>query len=100
MKQGTRWQLGGMEQSERPSRSQKKRESTALQYVGARLVRMAPSSLAAMRVPDALRKALLEYAGMSSREAKRRHMQYIGRLMREAQEDGSLAPLLEDLGRL
>ena len=41
-----------------------------------------------------------EYDRLSGYEAKRRQLQYIGRLMREAQEEGTLQPVLDALAVL
>ncbi len=68
----------------RPSRSQKKRESTALQNMGEELAVLAPSVLEKMPLTPNIREALLEWQRLSSHEGRRRQMQYVGRLMREA----------------
>ncbi len=67
----------------RPSRSQKKRESTALQNMGEELAVLAPSVLEKMPLTPNIREALLEWQRLSSHEGRRRQMQYVGRLMRE-----------------
>ena len=68
---------------DRPSRSQKKRESTALQNMGEELAVLAPSVLEKMPLTPNIREALLEWQRLSSHEGRRRQMQYVGRLMRE-----------------
>ncbi len=79
---------------DRKSRSQKKRESTALQMKGEELAALGPAALAALDLPPDLRAAVTEWRGMKSHEAKRRQMQYIGRLMRELDDpEGLLAAL-------
>ncbi len=90
----------GEQGSERPSRSQKKRESLALQEIGERLAALPKARLAGLPLPAALRAGLEDCALMGSRGARRRQLQYIGRLMREAQEEGLLRPLLDALDRL
>jgi ribosome-associated protein len=67
---------------EKKSRSQKKRESAALQQAGERLARLSPAEWADLDLPEELSAALCELRGMRTREARRRQMQYIGRLMR------------------
>lgn len=67
-----------------PSKSQKKRESLALQDLGGELVALSSVQLARIDMPDALRLAVREAQRINSNGAKRRQMQYIGRLMREA----------------
>ena len=54
-----------------------------LQALGAALVAMSESRLAGMQLEDALLQAVLEARRIKSHEAKRRQLQYIGRLMRE-----------------
>ena len=65
------------------SRSQKKRESTAMQKMGEELASLAPSVWHRLPLSPDLLAALEEHAGMKGHETKRRHMQYIGRVMRE-----------------
>ena len=69
--------------TERVSRSQKKRESTALQELGASLAKLPLRELERLGISPDLLAAYRELSRITSREAKRRQMQYIGRLMRE-----------------
>jgi len=64
------------------SKTRKKREMHELQALGVALVRLSDSQLEAIKIPEQLREALLEAKRIRSHEAKRRQMQYIGRLMR------------------
>lgn len=83
-----RYQLQGGELTdfeERPSRSAKKRQATALQNLGQELASL--SSDAWSSLPDDLQEALRNYAGLKDHEARRRQQQYIGRLMRELDEE-------------
>lgn len=66
-----------------PSKSQKKRDMHELQSLGARLVEISADRLAEIDLPEDLREAVLEARRISAREARRRQLQYIGRLMRE-----------------
>jgi len=68
------------------SRSQKKRDVEALQDIGVRLVELKPDQLEKIDISDTLRDAIIEAKRLTSRSAIRRHMQYIGKLMRN--EDG------------
>lgn len=68
------------------SRSQKKRDVEALQDIGVRLVELKPDQLEKIDISDTLRDAVIEAKRLTSRSAIRRHMQYIGKLMRN--EDG------------
>ena len=65
------------------SKTKRKQEMTELQSLGAKLVALPESQLADMPIDEALREALLEAKRIKSHEAKRRQLQYIGRLMRE-----------------
>jgi ribosome-associated protein len=69
---------------ERPSKSQRKRDMHALQEMGAELVELSAERLARIDMPDDLREALREAQRLTRHEARRRQMQYIGRLMRDA----------------
>jgi ribosome-associated protein len=68
---------------ERPSKSQRKREMTALQDLGESLLQLTAAERARLDLPEALREALEETARIGSHEARRRHLQYIGKLMRQ-----------------
>lgn len=74
--------------SPRPSKSQRKRDAHALQALGAQLVALPRAHLARMELPDALREAVLTAQGMQSHGARTRHMQYIGKLMRQLDPAG------------
>jgi len=69
--------------AERPSKSQRKREMAAMQTLGASLLRLSAAELARIELPEKLREAIAEAARIGSHEARRRHLQYIGRLMRQ-----------------
>ncbi len=68
---------------ERPSRSQKKRESAALQVLGQQLARLPVRELEFLGVAPEFIQACRDLETITSHEAKRRQMQYIGRLIRE-----------------
>lgn len=65
------------------SKTRKKREMHELQALGVALVGLSDSQLEIIEIPQKLREALLEAKQIKSHEAKRRQMQYIGRLMRD-----------------
>lgn len=67
---------------EEKSKSQIKREFLALQDLGVRLAGMKPEILNRMPLNDALRKALDESAKHTSHIARKRHNQYLGKLLR------------------
>ena len=66
-----------------PSKSQLKREMTALQDLGAELVALSKERLAKIDMPERLRDALLDAQRFTKHEARRRQMQFIGKLMRD-----------------
>ncbi len=66
----------------RPSKSQMKRDSTALQDLGAALVELSAERLARIEMPDNLRSAVADAKRIKQHEARRRQLQYIGKLMR------------------
>lgn len=55
----------------------------ALQHLGVELVELNEQQLATMQLPESLLEAVLEARRLTKHEAKRRQMQYIGRLMRD-----------------
>ncbi len=68
---------------EKPSKSQKKREMTALQELGAELVGLGRDQLAKIELPEDLRDAVRDAQRFTQHEARRRQLQYIGRIMRD-----------------
>jgi len=66
-----------------PSKSQRKRDMTALQSLGERLVTLDAGRLAGLDLPEQLVDAIALARTLTRHEARRRQMQYIGRLMRE-----------------
>lgn len=73
-----------IDDEDRPSKSQKKREMTALQDLGAELVELGRDQLKKIDLPDDLREAVRDAQRITAHEARRRQLQYIGRLMRNA----------------
>ncbi|HTN50672.1 MAG TPA: ribosome biogenesis factor YjgA [Burkholderiaceae bacterium] len=70
-----------------PSKSQRKRDMHALQALGAELVRLRREQLDRLDLPDELREAVEFAHRVTSHEARRRHMQYLGKLMRQVDAD-------------
>lgn len=68
---------------ERPSKSQRKRDMLALQKLGEALVELSPSQLEKIPLEGRLAEAIDAARELKSREARRRQLQYIGRLMRD-----------------
>ncbi len=67
-----------------PSKSQLKRDMDALQALGEQLVNLSEARLAKTEMPEKLRDAVLAAKAISKHGARRRQLQYIGRLMRDA----------------
>ena len=67
---------------ERPSKSQLKREMHALQQLGEAIIAMTPAERARFPLSDDMLAAVEETARIRSHEGRRRHMQYVGKLMR------------------
>jgi ribosome-associated protein len=80
-----------------PSKSQRKRDMTALQRLGARLVDLPPDQLDSLGLPEPLRDALGFARKVTSHEGRRRHMQYIGKLMRNVDPE-PIQRALDDAG--
>ena len=68
---------------EAPSKSQRKRDMDALQDIGEELTQLNEQQLASVELPETLREAVLAARAMKRNEARRRQMQYIGKLMRQ-----------------
>ena len=68
---------GAEQEEERVSRSQRKRESSALQKVGEKLAALSPARQEALHLPPDLRDAMVEFRRISNREERRRHLQNI-----------------------
>jgi ribosome-associated protein len=67
-----------------PSKSQRKRDAHAAQKLGARLVAMREQELVDLPLEEGLRDAIAAARGITSRGARARQLQYIGKLMRAA----------------
>lgn len=65
-----------------PSKSQRKRESLALQDLGEALVALPADRLARIEMPESLRTAVLEARRIRAFGALKRQRQFIGKLMR------------------
>lgn len=85
-----------MDPTQPPSKTRRKKEMHALQALGTALVELNAQQLECLALPDALREAVLEAQRIRGHEARRRQMQYIGRLMRGVEAQ----PIAEQLARL
>lgn len=78
------------------SRTQRKREALDLQNLGQRLVELDPGDLATVPIPPELAEAIALWKRIRSHEAKRRQLQFIGKLMRRIE----LEPIEAALSRI
>jgi len=72
---------------ERPSKSQLKREMTALQKLGQELVEQPRERVKRVPMPEDVRDAILECQQIKDHEGRRRQMQYVGKKMRTLDEE-------------
>ena len=74
-------------EGEKPSKTQRKAASHALQDLGEELAALGEERIAALPIDETLRDAVLEAKRTRSHEGRRRQMQYIGKLMRGTDTD-------------
>ncbi len=79
------------------SKSERKRRMTALQQLGETLVGLSERQLSGIPISDeGLLQAIREARGIRSNSARRRHLQFIGKLMRDI-DPGPIERALEDM---
>lgn len=71
------------EQDVSPSKTRRKQEMHALQDIGEQLMELNSKQLTELDLPEVLRDAIIEAKRLRKHEARRRQMQFIGKLMRE-----------------
>lgn len=71
----------------RPSKTQRKQQSHDLQTLGVAIAALSAEKLASIEMPEILRDAIEQFRRTKSFEGKRRQMQYVGKLMRGADEE-------------
>lgn len=84
------------EEPERPSKSQLKRDSAALQDLAVELADLSKSELTGLSLPEPLLNAVCEAAGMPPKGARKRMLKYIGAMMRKM----DVEPIRENLAKL
>jgi ribosome-associated protein len=72
---------------ERPSKSEMKRQSDALQKMGETLVEAARDRVKRVPMPEDVRDAILECQQITNHEGRRRQMQFVGKKMRTLDEN-------------
>lgn len=73
-----------------PSKSQLKREMHALQDLGKRMLELSNDQLDTLTISDTLRAAIEESRRIRQNEAKRRHLQFIGKVIRQEDDPDAL----------
>lgn len=86
-----------LEGDDAPSRSARKRMSHDLRRLGEELVTLRPERLQALPLPERLHDAIVEARRLTSFGARRRQVQFVGKLMRQLDEE-SVAAIREALG--
>lgn len=81
---------------DRPSKTQRKKDSHELQALGEALVALPADRLEGLGIDETLLDAIREYKRTKSFEGQRRQMQYIGKLMRRADPE----PLREAVAQM
>lgn len=82
-----------------PSKSDLKRQARALRDLGERLVGMDPGQRADLPLPDDIRHCIEAAQGITQGGARKRELQYLGKLLRELSEE-KLAGIREGLDRV
>jgi len=65
-----------------PSKSQRKRDMTALQKLGQQICELSDSQIKKIEMPEELLDAIFEVKRIKAHEGRRRQLQYVGKLMR------------------
>src|SRR3569832_1894751 len=73
---------------EKPSKSQLKREMTALQKLGEELIGQSRERVKRVPMPDDVRDAILECQLIKDHEGRRRQLQYVCKKIRSLEEGG------------
>ncbi len=87
---------------ERISKTKRKKQMHDLQDFGELLLELPAATLAKLPLDERTRQAVVDWKKMKSWEAKRRHLQYMGRLLREGngEEVREVHAVLTDPSRL
>jgi len=80
---------------EEKSKSEKKRDMTALQELGEQLLKLSPEQLTELKIPEVIQESLVLCRNLKNHSARRRQIKYIGGLMRRIDP----VPLREVLAR-
>jgi ribosome-associated protein len=72
---------------DKPTRTEMKAASDALQKLGVQLITLRDDLLASLDLPETLFKAIEEHNRITHREGKRRLVQFVGKLMRKLDDE-------------
>lgn len=84
-------------ETERPSRSQRRREALATLALAEQLVALPPARVDALDLPDEVREEIVNVRGISAHGARKRQLAHLARLMRR-HEDAAFAGARAALG--
>jgi ribosome-associated protein len=79
----------------RPSKTSLKKAMHELQALGEALMALPDTRIDALGLPESLRDAVRSAQRTKTFEGKRRQIQYLGKLMRRAQDAGDIEPIRE-----
>ena len=77
------------------SKSQLKREMHALQELGKRMMDLSDDQLTTLPISETLKSAILESRRIRQHEARRRHLQYVGKVIRNEDDPEALRRAVE-----
>lgn len=81
------------EPGQRPSKTRRKEAMHELQDLGAALVELSPGQLKRIDLPEEILEAVKDWQRFTKHEARRRQLQYIGKLMRNIDPEPIVAGL-------
>ena len=88
---------GGDTEDSGPSKSEIKRQMLGLQELGASLTELSDEALKKVPLPEELLQAVLEFRKIRTFKARQRHIQHIGKLLRQADAE-QIRTALRDAG--
>lgn len=83
---GTDIHYGESDADDRPSKTQLKQHAHALQQLGEAVAGLSQDRFERIEMPESLRDAIVAYRKTRSHEGRRRQLQYVGKLMHQADE--------------
>ncbi|MGF7191563.1 ribosome-associated protein [Robbsia andropogonis] len=84
---------------DRPSKSQRKRDTAALQVLGKELAELPKEAFRKLPLPEALFDALTETRRITDHEGRRRQLQFVGKVMRRL-DDADVTALRQTLDKI